>query len=109
MEEFHVEPNWKELATRYREERDAARKEAREFKKMYSELAKKWNDNVSVPCFAVWVVSSFVVSVVVRWAEDASLDRGIIQKLHNLVVEILRDRERVLVCIGTQKANHLVI
>lgn len=52
--EFQVEPNWKELATRYREERDAARKEAREFKKMYTDLAKKWNDNVSTPCFAVW-------------------------------------------------------
>jgi hypothetical protein len=52
MDEFQVEPNWKELATRYREERDAARKEAREFKKMYSELAKKWNDNVSTPCLA---------------------------------------------------------
>ncbi len=35
--------------------------------------------------------------------------RGIIQKLHNLVVEIVRDRERILVCVGTQKANHLVI
>ena len=54
MEEFHVEPNYKEFATRYREERDAARKELKEYKRMYSELAKKWNDNVSGPCFAIW-------------------------------------------------------
>ena len=54
MEEFQVEPNWRELATRYRDERDAARREAKEFKKMYADLAKKWNDNVSAPAFAVW-------------------------------------------------------
>lgn len=54
MEEFQVEPNYKELATRYREERDAARREAKEFKKMYADLAKKWNSNVSAPAFAVW-------------------------------------------------------
>jgi len=54
MEEFEVQPNWRELAQRYREERDAARKEAKEFKKMYADLAKQWNDNVSAPAFAVW-------------------------------------------------------
>jgi hypothetical protein len=26
----------------------------KEYKRVYSELAKKWNDNGSVPCFAVW-------------------------------------------------------
>src|ERR1700677_3893027 len=55
------------------------------------------------------IVSSFVVSVVVRWAEDASLQRGIIQQLHNLVIKIVRDRQRVLIRIGSQEADNLVV
>jgi hypothetical protein len=45
--EFHVEPNWKELATRYREERDAARKEVRDWKKQVAELTKKLGDQTA--------------------------------------------------------------
>lgn len=53
--EFHVEPNWKELAQRYREERDQARKEVKEWRRQCAELTKRLGDQVTdeKPCFMV--------------------------------------------------------
>jgi hypothetical protein len=52
--EFYVEPNWKELAQRYRTERDEARKENRELRKQVAELTKKVSDGATeIPFFGV--------------------------------------------------------
>jgi hypothetical protein len=53
--EFQIEPNWKELAARYKSERDEARKESREWKRQVAELTKKLGTATvdEIPCFTV--------------------------------------------------------
>lgn len=54
--EFHVEPNWKELAQRYRSEFDEARKEVRQWKHQVAELTKRLGEAAlgEKPIFAVF-------------------------------------------------------
>ena len=59
MTDFDVVPDHGKFAeleatvARLRKERDAWKRESQQWQKMYADLAKKWNDNVSAPCFMV--------------------------------------------------------
>lgn len=51
--EFEVEPNWKELAQRYKQERDLARKELKAALREVGRLSKQLGDTTldEEPCF----------------------------------------------------------
>ena len=52
--EFEVEPHWKELAQRYRDERDQARRDVKELGRQLADALKRLStESAEKPCFAI--------------------------------------------------------